>query len=668
MRKNFTYLFVGLFLLSFGFLNGQTLIWPLDTNAAKISQFNGGLNGWTTRGGTVDQNDNFFENAKIKWEWSAKGKRPLVGAADSATSTSTNNGLALFDAENNVTVAGIGTTEDMFGELNSPDIDVDGKNDLTLTYSSFFSNNGGQTFVTWSEDGGVTWKDTINVLQYVKAGVTIATGVVVAGNEYSIGTFHSSYTDDFVKLKLVGSKGTKKFKIKFLFSGFRFFWFVDDIELYQFDNDMQTNLNFFAIAPNYETPKNQVEPISFLSDISNQGNKSQPNVRLRMTVRNALTGSVVLSDSLKYGTIKADSTAENQLMAQTFTPSASTAGVFRATYRVLSDSTNQYRFNDTASTLFRTGDSIFRKEIGGVVGTRPSDGIWGTSNHSWSVGNYFYVPKGKSSTATKISARIANASALVGKTINAYLIKWKQPAVDSGFAREKDLTIIATGSAKIPVGAANFAFLDIPLVNENIAISGKAAYLEDSTAYIAMIEYIPTTSGTATDANMTMTFENRFDYGAMELATALQGPGKYRKTAAFGGFPTYTSRRFGANRSILTNDINFNLFGTDFIPVVRLTVVPFRVATNEVLSDANKMEVYPNPVQNTVTLEFDLEKSTDVIVRIVNINGQTVLDRQYGVTKTERTELNVSHLSNGTYLMQILTADGVKTKQFTIAK
>jgi Secretion system C-terminal sorting domain len=667
MRKNFTYLFTGLLFFTFNFLSGQTLIWPLDTNAAKISQFNGGLNGWTTRGGTVDGSGNHFENAKVKWEWSAKGKRPLLGSTDSSAAFTAGNGIALFDAENNNTVATLDNS-DMFGDLVSPDIDVDGKNNLTLIYSSYFYNQNSNTLVTWSEDGGVTWKDTLDVVQYIKTGVTIATGVTVGSSEHPIGTFRRSYTDDEVKIKLVGSKGTKKFKIKFIFEGFRYFWYVDDVELYSFNNDMQVNRNFFAIAPNYETPKNQVEPIPFLTDISNQGNVLQPNVRLAMTVRNLTASTFALLDTLNYGNVKPDTTIENKLMNKTFTPSSATNAFYRGSYRILSDSTDQYRFNDTASTIFRTGDSTFRKEFGAVVGSTPADFLFGSGNHSWKVGNYFYVVKGKSSTATKITTQIGNAADLVGKSMFAYLIRWKQPAIDSGYAREKDLTIIASGEAKVPVGATNFSFLDIPLVNENPSLPGKIVYLEDSTAYLAVVEFVATTPPTATDGELFMSFDNRFDYGAMEYATALLGPGKYRKTSVFGGFPSYSRRFSGVSRTIQPNDFNFNLFGTTTVPVVRLTVLPFRVSTNEVLSDANKMEIYPNPTQNFVTLDFDLEKSTDVLVRIVNINGQTVLDKQFGITKKERTELNVSHLPSGSYMMQILTADGVKTKQFTIAK
>jgi hypothetical protein len=416
MRKNFTYLCVAFFLCTFTFLTGQTLIWPTaDTTTIKTSQFKGGLNGWTTRGGTVDASGNFFEKPNVKWVWSPTGKRFIASDTYQSGAFTAGNGIALFDSEF-VTDSILKSNDNQFGELTSPNIDIDGKNNITLVYNSFFSNFSAQTFVAWSEDGGATWKDTLNVVQYLKVGVNVGLTSNVASNEHPIGTFSDSYSDDDVKLKLVGSKGTKNFKIKFLFTGRSYFWFVDDVELYTFNNDMQVNRNFFAIAPNYETPFNQVEAISFLSDISNQGNVAQPNVKLSMLVRNLSARTIAFADTLNYGSIKPDSTAENKLMTKTFTPPQSKA-VYRGSYRIASDSSDQYRFNDTASTLFRVTDSVFSKEIGGSYSTGPADFLFGTSNvHSWRVGNYFYVVKGKSSTATKISARIGNSSDLKGKT------------------------------------------------------------------------------------------------------------------------------------------------------------------------------------------------------------------------------------------------------------
>ena len=676
MRKNFTYLFTAFFFFTFSFLNGQTQLWPTaDSTTIKASQFIGGLNGWTTRGGTVDGNGNFFENAKIKWVWSPKGKRFIKGATDSCATLTAGNGAMLFDAEfNEDTILKSG--EDQFGEITSPNIDLTGKKDITVLLGSYFSNFTANTYVTWSEDGGASWKDTLSFQHFIKANVNFGT-FNANGGDFAVGTFWDSYIDDEIKVKLPKSVGSSNFKIKFLFVGDGFFWFADDVKLLTYDNDLQVNRNFFAIAPNLGTPRNQVEPIPFLSDISNQGNKSQTNVKLQLNVSNLSTGAIIYSDSLTYGTVKPDTTIENKLMPNKFTPPSGTNGFYRASYRIKSDSVDQYRFNDTAGALILTTDSIYRKEFGGVYGAGVNSRFWPTGNRTLRVGNYFYVVNGKSSTATRITARLSfgATSNLSGKTISAYLIKWNQPkppAVDSNIIREKDLTIVAAGEFKIPTTAVSGTTFSIPLFNENPSVPGKNAYLEDNTAYLAVVEYSPTTPGTAVDGNMSLIYDNRFDYSAMELASQLAG--KPRRTSVFGGLTGatsfYTNPSTGQRTlmSVAPQDYAINLFGTDAIPVVRLNVVPFRVNTNDILSDANKMEIYPNPTQNFITLDFDLEKSTDVIVRIVNINGQTVLDKQYGVTKKERTELNVSHLSNGTYLMQILTADGIKTKQFTIAK
>ncbi len=659
MRKNFTYLFAGFFLFSFNFLIGQTVVWPTDSLSRRIAQFNGGLNGWTTSGGTI-VDGNFFQDSKTKWIWNSNGKRlvksPNTVPTDSSLAATAGNGLVIFDAE--YVADSLKVDGNLYGQITSPSIDVDGKNNLTLLFSSYFYKLNADVYYTWSEDGGTTWKDTSSVSHYRKFALS-----GVNHSDFPLEAGWKSFRDDQVKIKLQNSKGTKNFKIKFLFVGTEYYWILDDIALVSYDNDLQVNRDFFAVAPNYATPRNQIEPLQFLSDISNQGNKTQTNVKLSVKVRNATSNVELYSDTLNYGLLKPDSLAQNVPFTKAFNVPNQSNGVYRATYKVFGDSSDQYRFNDTAASLFFTNDSTFQKDIfGGVISRGLNPALWPTNQaKNYRFGNYFFIPKGKSSTATSIITSIANTEALVGKKISAFLLKWKQPLVDSLVVREKDIEVIADGELTIPNTATSDDFLRIPL-QSSLSTSNKNAYLEDNTAYLAVIEYLPSTSS---EQVISPWYDNTIDYGAMELATALAG--KPRRTTVMGGF--------AFRRPVLRNVVSYtpqdyliDVFGTQDVPVVRLTVVPFRVNTNDILSDANKMEIYPNPTQNFVTLDFDLEKSTDVIVRIVNINGQTVLDKQYGVTKKERTELNVSHLSNGTYLMQILTADGVKTKQFTIAK
>jgi hypothetical protein len=665
MRKNFTYLLTAFLLFTLNFLSGQTQLWPTaDSATIKASQFFGGLNGWTTRGGTVDANGNFFENAKVKWAWSSKGKRlgkSTSGFVDSIQASTASNGAVVFDSQYNLDTLNIEGFQ--FGEITSPTIDIDGNNNISVVLSSYIYNRTSNAYVTWSEDDGITWRDTLEIEHFRRYAVDIDNAGISAFNssDFKLTTFWNNNRADLVKVKLAGSKGTKKFKIKLLYIGTSFYWIVDDIKLSIYNNDLQVNRNFFAVTPNFGTPKNQVEPIYFLSDISNQGNKSQTNVKLTTQVRNLTSGTNVFADTLNYNTIKPDSLADNEIMPKAFTPSTSAAAVYRGFYRIISDSSDQYRLNDTSTVLFYTSDSTFRKDVDGGILSYNLDGIWTNTTRTFRVGNYFYVPNGKSSTARSISTLLANAEALRGKKVSAYLLKWKQPLVDSNVVREKDITVVADGELTVPATATSTTFLNIPLVS-SLSTTNKNAYLEDNTAYLAVIEYLP--SNTAESA-MSVIYDNSVDYGAMELTTALAG--KPRRTSVFGGFvDNFTIR--GRRVDVAATDYEFNILGTEVVPVVRLTVVPFRVNTNDILSDANKMEIYPNPTQNFVTLDFDLEKSTDVLVRIVNINGQIVLDKQYGVTKKERTELNVSHLPNGSYMMQILTADGVKTKQFTIAK
>jgi hypothetical protein len=659
MRKKITYLFVACLLCTFTFLTGQTVVWPTDSLSRRAAQFNGGLNGWITSGGIVDDNGNFFKDTKTKWIWST-GKRlvksPTATPTDSSTALTAGNGVVVFDAE--YVADSLRVDGNLFGEITSPSIDVDGKNNLTLLFSSYFYKLNADVYYTWSEDGGTTWKDTSVVSHYRKFALS-----GINHSDFPLEAGWKSFRDDQIKIKLLNSKGTKNFKIKFFFIGTEYYWIIDDIALVTYDNDLQINRDFFAVAPNYAMPKNQVEPLRFLSDVSNQGNKTQTNVKLNVKVRNASTNVELYSDTLNYGSLKPDSLAQNVPFTKTFSVPTQSRAAYRATYRIFGDSSDQYRFNDTAAGIFFANDSVFQKDIfGGIISRGLNNALWPTNQpKNYRFGNYFFVPNGKSSTATSIITSIANTEALVGKKISAYLLKWKQPLIDSSVVREKDIEVIADGELTIPITATSDDFLRIPL-QSSLSTSNKNAYLEDNTAYLAVVEYLPSNTS---EEEVSPWYDNTIDFGAMELATSLAG--KPRRTTVMGGF----SFRRGFRGNIVSaqpQDYLINVFGTQDVPVVRLTVLPFRVNTNDILSDANKMDVYPNPVQNVVTVEFDLEKSTDVMVRIVNINGQTVLDKQYGITKKERSELNVSHLPSGTYMMQILTADGIKTKQFSIAK
>lgn len=671
MKKLCTHLFfLGTFILSAAALNAQTVIWPVATDSAtiKASQFSdttqiyvstaaapnapAAFKGWTTKG----------SSARARWNWSRNGKATEnpswavdFGLNAAFVSPTVANGSAVFSSEY-LDASGLSPADHM-GELISPTINAAGQKDITVQFSQFYYNYYSQIAITWSEDGGATWKDTLAVTP-INADNVALNGVSLLGNHYLVNNaFDNSALNDVSTVKLVGSVGTDKFKVKFIFDGDSYWWFLDDIRLLIYDNELQTNRDWFAIPTNIITPKSQVEPNFYLTDVSNQGNKAQTNVKVNMTIRQNVTNTPVYSADYSYGKINPDVLVGNKLIAGSYTPPAST-GVYYGRYRISSDSIDQFKLNDSTRFAFAVSDSLFQKDGGGTSSTRPGDGSWsGTTPHSWSVGNCFYVVKGKSIKATKITSLIGNTSQLRGKTIIAKLYSWKVPIVpvDStlGIVKRSDLLEIGGGEAVVPSTAVNFTSLDFQLINLDPTVTGDIVKLKDSTYYLAVIEYLTSEPSTTTTGNMLMTFDTRYDYGAMKMATRFAGKPRFASVLGIGA---------GGN-------LFLDAFGTNYTPVVRLTIGNLATDTKENLAAENKFSIFPNPATaDVVNLAIDLTKASDVKIRVTSVDGKLISEQNFDAVKNERVELSVKGFATGVYFVQLQTELGSRTERLVITK
>lgn len=651
----------------------QNVIWPTaDSATIKASQFAdssllfwergttvapAGFTGWTTKGILCDLDPAKKDSAT--WRWSRTGKslgantttRSAIGSASMA------NGSVMFDSDylSSSNKAPADRPNYHSGDLISPVINAAGAGELTVQFYHYYYAYYEDILLSWSEDGGVTWKDTVAVLPHSLYNQTF-NGTAVAGTTTTaVGTFVESIPGDVMSIKLPGSVGTNKLRLKFTFFGDGYFWMLDDVRVVTYKNNMQANQDWFAIAPNFVTPLNQVEPMYFLTDISNQGNVTQPNAKANITITKRSDGATVHTASYNYGTVLPNAVAENALIAGSYTPSSTVKDIYTGIYRATSDSADEYRRNDTTRFVFATSDSIFQKETGGNLSTGPADSFWGGSNreHNWKIGNYFFVPKGATSTATKITARVGNAASLIGTTLQAILYEWKQSATDTIYAKAADLTPIAGGEVIVPAGTANFSYLDFKL--EPFQGTNKNIYLKDNTAYIVMLEFTTTALASAANGSLAMTFDTRYDFGAMKYAT--RKAGKPRFASVFGGHVNWGS------------DFRFDWFGTDYIPVVRLTVLPFRVNTKDVLSDKNTLDISPNPVSdNVLNLNIALEKQTDMVIRILSVDGKMLSEQSFDGFLKDNIKVSINNYTAGTYIAQILTADGIMSRRFVVTK
>ncbi|MDP5028401.1 MAG: T9SS type A sorting domain-containing protein, partial [Flavobacterium sp.] len=64
---------------------------------------------------------------------------------------------------------------------------------------------------------------------------------------------------------------------------------------------------------------------------------------------------------------------------------------------------------------------------------------------------------------------------------------------------------------------------------------------------------------------------------------------------------------------------------------------------------------YPNPVKDVLNISYTSEISS---VRVINMIGQEVLSRNINATSSQ---VDMSHLSAGTYIVNVTVGDAIKT-------
>lgn len=81
------------------------------------------------------------------------------------------------------------------------------------------------------------------------------------------------------------------------------------------------------------------------------------------------------------------------------------------------------------------------------------------------------------------------------------------------------------------------------------------------------------------------------------------------------------------------------------------------VALEQPLNQALEIDVFPNPTQERVYLEFERDQESELSVRLLNLNGQ-ILQEKTSLELTERLEFDMSNLPDGQYFLEVQTPAG----------
>ena len=688
MRKIFTHFFaMMMLLLSVNTLSAQTTVfWPTaDSSTILASQFAdttqifksttatptppAGFKGWTSKG--LLSADPAKVNA-THWDWKRNAKADkgaFWGTQRALASPTAANGCAVFDSDN--LDGSLASPAPHAGELISPIINATGYSNIVVEFNQFFRKFESECYLQYSIDGGATWSRLVNVFPNKD----------LKTNERTYNSFTATNTDSTkIKVALPGSVGNSNFRIKFVFDGDGFgsggpgadqgyyFWIIDDIKL---TNEKFYNMRvdqFYALPPNLYTPKEQLDTVRFLADIRNIGSVPMNNVKLQVNVWRASDGALVYTGTnTQYpASFGLDTSYENRLVTQALLPSATQqAGRYIGSYRVIGDSSKvdinpandtigfQFWVSDTTNAnsvvVANVGKSNFTKENLSTTITRVSNAFWtGTEPRSSRYGNFYRI-NAEPSTMTSIIARF-NPKAAARRSIVASIYEWDNTNGDD-FVDAAERNLVAGAEQIIPANVAN----DIGWYTFKLAdiATGGNFYPKAKKNYLAMIEFDAPSIAAPADSNyLLMVFNhNTLPYGAMRFVT-----------------DSVKSKRFAfvLGKSSTDRWDARGISDDTYVPVVRLNVLPFKLtATPIVLTGNNKIDLSPNPVgKDYLNIDVQLEKASDALFRVMTIEGKIVAEQVLDKFEKQNIQLEVNNYPSGTYIIQILTPQGIMTKRF----
>ncbi len=85
------------------------------------------------------------------------------------------------------------------------------------------------------------------------------------------------------------------------------------------------------------------------------------------------------------------------------------------------------------------------------------------------------------------------------------------------------------------------------------------------------------------------------------------------------------------------------------------------INTNEISTNTPDVIVYPNPANETLTIDTNFKGGKNILLTIFNLNGQQLLQRQINDLKTV---IDIGTFQNGLYFVKITDDNVVKTTKF----
>ncbi len=650
--------------------------------------FLGGLNGWSVES---------FNQADTSWAWETNLPIPGLFTGGNWSFPTACNGFMAFPTDfydTNSLEQGSGicpnsNASPCVGELTSPIIPLDPDNvdGLVVRFAHAWRNFQSTSFLIATYDEGVTWADTIEYYNTTLYPTNISSGA----------------TD--IEVPLPGWNGEPTVQFKFNHQGAYYYYGIDDVRLVnKAFKDLQIFDQFFATAPVFRTPINQLSEMVFHCDIFNIGNLDFEDVRIQasITAPDGTTESFINDTyATQPGFVFLN---ENNSFTDTYTPPEQ-LGVYRAEYSNVSDGdTNDS--NDRLNFVFEVTEDTYEtcNEVdatgdifSGLIFSDPTNQFY--PGEDLAIAYSFYQPTG--CTMEEITFGVLDLPSNSG-SVNIFVYQWNIDAASTNDDIALGDYIIASADTRLVgvLGATTTGDPGPEIINPLLSGTPEEMTVKMAAANPANGRAIENSDGSLVplelegDKSYVVVFA--YDGGDSQIlmraanADATQQRWAYNTSATNFALDTNQINRFYGTTFKGTEGNDFSVIdGLDFdgsngggnfgtlldnnMPWIRMKMAATSqegctVGTEDVLVDDSHIDIYPNPVLDVLNVSVAFDVVTEVAVEILDISGKVVFANDYGKVTTSTMSINTNNIPSGIYNVNIRTQDGFTTKRVVVQK
>ncbi len=643
---------------------GPEVIWGRNTGEG---DFAGGLPAdWEI------ERPNGLDPSIESWFWSESGTATGLFTNFTINSATTCNGAMVMssdDLDNGGVAIGAGPCPmPCTSALVSPVIDISGADPsqgFFLQFTQAFRQFTSQYLIILSKDGGNNWIDTLQ----------LNTDAVV----------NSPNINETIKIPLEGYTGVQNLRFKFEYVGNYYYWIIDDVAVTNESYvDMQVNTNWYSAPPTWRVPASQVSEMPFIVDIFNNGNVDAQNVNVRVDIYDESGGAPLETFNKDYGTVPVYTLNENNAFDadQTWT-APDVPGVYTGVYVISADSgdpavpSNLETNNDSIVFQLEVTENTFSNVLSEADGNPNTEAF--TGNSTWgnpdndaftaamAVGSVYYMPNGAGHEIRSMTFGVTDEDLPQSGFIHAQMYKWFGDLDGDGMMDIGERELVGANTLIVDTlianGISDARAIQIPIHDINAAgapIPGTTVDLEDDSQYIFMLLCQPLTAGIQSldliGGNNTNGFERNFNTFATNMAFD----------------STFIDRRAGTYIAAMTSGTTaeFESLVPDYWSIMTLwTEVEIGLKTGtEDLNDNISLVAFPNPARDLITVNVGLTAPSAIDIELLSLDGKRVQHNVFESRQVGSLILNISDVSNGVYILNVRTEEGMKSQKIVVQK